>query len=218
MPRVRYPHGMSDAEELKHVTLLLRELEEGTPGALDRLMDVVHDELSRMAASQLRRRYGDRAGQITLEPAALVNESYLRLIRQRQRFDNRGQFFAIATTIMLRVLSDHQRERAAAKRGGGARQAGSSNEPRTLLAIDDSFGSSPDKDAEGRSERTRAIEIEALIASLDRLQALDQRKADIVRMRVVWGMTVPVIAEALGISTSSVDREWRFAKAWLATE
>lgn len=200
---------MSDGEEQPAITLLLRELDQGTPGALDRLMEQVHDELSRMAATQLRRLYGGRAGQITLEPAALVNESFLRLLRQRQRFDNRGQFFAIATTIMLRVLRDHQRERAALKRGAGQRAAGG-DEPRTLVAIEASD--------DGRSEFTRAIEIDALIASLDRLAALDPRKADIVRMRVVWGMTVPLIAEALGISTSSVDREWRFAKAWLATE
>lgn len=200
---------MSDGEEQPAITMLLREIDEGTPGALDRLMELVHEELSRMAATQLRRLYGQRAGQITLEPAALVNESFLRLLRQRQRFDNRGQFFAIATTIMLRVLRDHQRERAAMKRGGGQRAAGG-DEPRTLVALE-----APD---DGRSEATRAIEIEALIASLDRLAQLDPRKADIVRMRVVWGMTVPLIAEALGISTSSVDREWRFAKAWLATE
>lgn len=200
---------MSDGEEQPAITMLLREIDEGTPGALDRLMELVHEELSRMAATQLRRLYGQRAGQITLEPAALVNESFLRLLRQRQRFDNRGQFFAIATTIMLRVLRDHQRERAAMKRGGGQRAAGG-DEPRTLVALE--------ANDDGRSEATRAIEIEALIASLDRLAQLDPRKADIVRMRVVWGMTVPLIAEALGISTSSVDREWRFAKAWLATE
>jgi RNA polymerase sigma-70 factor (ECF subfamily) len=199
---------MKDADEQPEITLLLRELDDGTPGALDRLMQVVHDELRRLAASQLRRLYGERMGQITLEPAALVNESFLRLIRQRQRFDNRGHFFAIATMIMLRVLRDHQRERAAMKRGGGA--PGTGDEPRTLLAIAD--------DGDGRSEWTRAIEIEAMIASLERLAAMDSRKADIVRMRVVWGMSIPMIAEALGISTSSVDREWRFAKAWLATD
>lgn len=196
---------MSDAEELHEVTLLLGALDDGEPGALDRLMNVVHGELSRMAASQLRRHYGDRIGQITLEPAALVNESFLRLIRQRQRFGNRDQFFAIATTLMLRVLRDYQRERAALKRGRSEVQGGLPEETRTLVAIDE-------------GEQTKAIEIEALSESLDRLHALDPRKADIVRMRVVWGMTVPLIAEALGVSTSSVDRDWRFAKAWLSTE
>lgn len=196
---------MSDAEELHEVTLLLGALDDGEPGALDRLMNVVHGELSRMAASQLRRHYGDRIGQITLEPAALVNESFLRLIRQRQRFGNRDQFFAIATTLMLRVLRDYQRERAALKRGRAEVQGGLPEETRTLVAIDE-------------GEQTKAIEIEALSESLDRLHALDPRKADIVRMRVVWGMTVPLIAEALGVSTSSVDRDWRFAKAWLSTE
>lgn len=199
---------MSDADDHPEITMLLHELDGGTPGALDRLMEVVYDELRRLATGQLRRLYGERAGQITLEPAALVNESFLRLIRQRQRFDNRGHFFAIATMIMLRVLRDHQRERAALKRSGGARAAG--EDPQTLVSISDG--------EEGRSELARAIEIEALIASLDRLEALDRKKADIVRMRVVWGMSIPVIAEAMGVSTSTVDREWRFAKAWLATD
>jgi RNA polymerase sigma-70 factor (ECF subfamily) len=197
------------ADEQPAITRLLRAVESGDPGSLDRLMTAVHDELSRLAASQLRRRYGERAGQVTLEPAALVNESFLRLLRQRQRFDNRGQFFAIATTIMLRVLSDYQRERAAIKRGGSGRGEPIEN-ARTLVGLVD--------EADGRAAQTKAIDIEALIAALDRLQALDPRKADIVRMRVVWGMTIPVIAEALGVSTSSVDRDWRFAKAWLATE
>lgn len=199
---------MSDADDHPEITMLLHELDGGAPGALDRLMEVVYDELRRLATGQLRRLYGERAGQITLEPAALVNESFLRLIRQRQRFDNRGHFFAIATMIMLRVLRDHQRERAALKRSGGARAAG--EDPQTLVSISDG--------EEGRSELARAIEIEALIASLDRLEALDRQKADIVRMRVVWGMSIPVIAEAMGVSTSTVDREWRFAKAWLATD
>jgi RNA polymerase sigma factor (TIGR02999 family) len=199
---------LDDVDEQPEITLLLRAVERDAPGALDRLMEVVHEKLGRIAAAHLRRRYGARAGHVTLEPAALVNESFLRLIRQRQRFDNRGQFFAIATTIMLRVLSDYQRERAAAKRGGGRVER--LDDTRTLIGLDDAD--------DGRSETTRAIEIEALIASLDRLQLLDPRKADVVRMRVVWGMTIPLIAEALGISTSAVDRDWRFAKAWLSTE
>jgi RNA polymerase sigma factor (TIGR02999 family) len=198
------PYGlrMDAPADQRHITILLRALDDGDPTALDRLMQVVHEDLSRMAAAQLRGRYGDRVGELTLEPAALVNESFLRLIHQRQSFDNRGHFFSIATTIMLRVLGDYQRERAAQKRGGG--------QARTMLSYADEI--------EAPTANAEAVEIEALIAALDRLERLDRRKADIVRMRVVWGMTVPIIADALGVSPSSVERDWRFAKAWIATE
>ena len=193
---------MPPDSDQRHITSILHQLGEGDATALDRLMRAVHDDLNRMAAGHLRDRYGARVDQITLEPAALVNESFLRLIHQRQRFDNRGQFFAIATRIMLRVLGDYHRERVALKRGGGL--------PRTLLSLG------------GRQvaavESPETIDIEALVIALDRLQEHDAQKADIVRMRVVWGMTVPMIAEALGVSASTVDRDWRFAKSWIATE
>jgi len=189
------------------ITLLLRQIDEGQPGAMDDLMRVVYDDLERMAASYLRRQFGDRMGQITLEPAALVNESFLRLIKQRKRFDNRGQFFAIATKIMLRVLIDYQRQRLAAKRGGSD---GRGDSYLTLMLDDRNI-------ADPRAQ-SAAVQVEDLASALDRLESLDARKADIVKMRVVWGMTVPEVAESLDISPSAVDRDWKFAKAWIADE
>lgn len=185
------------------ITLLLRHIDDRQPGAMDELMRVVYADLERMAASQIRQQFGARAGQITLEPAALVNESFLRLIRQRKGFDNRGQFFAIATKVMLRVLLDYRRQKASAKRGAG--------EQRLTLAIDPQH-------AADASEPSRLVDLEALSAALEKLDGLDHRKADIVKMRVVWGMSVPQIAETLEVSPSSVDRDWRFAKAWIADE
>lgn len=193
---------MAEQQDQREITVLLDEVGRGQPGAIDRLMAVVHEDLTRMAALHLRNRYGERAGQVTLEPAGLVNESFLRLIHQRSRFDNRGHFFAIATKVMLRVLSDYQRQRMALKRGG--------SRPRTLLSVDDPVPQS--------SRTFDAIEVDALIHALDRLQAIDMQKADLIRMRIVWGMTIPLIAESMGVSPSSIDREWRFAKAWLASE
>ncbi len=197
---------MASTEE---ITLLLRRLDEGQPGAMDELMRVVYDDLERMAASYLRKHFGDRVGQLTLEPAALVNESFLRLIKQRKRFDNRGQFFAIATKLMLRVLVDYRRQKMAAKRGGGAPGRG----PRFTLSIGGRAAAHPA--ARGPAE---LVENETLGAALDHLDQLDHRKAEIVKMRVVWGMTVPEVAEAMDISPSSVDRDWRFAKVWIANE
>jgi RNA polymerase sigma factor (TIGR02999 family) len=186
------------------ITRLLKRIDGGERGALEQLMDMVYADLERMAATHLRRQFGRRAGQITLEPAALVNESFLELIKQRKGFDNRGQFFAVATKIMLRVLIDYRRERSAAKRGGGA--------PRVTLALDPG----PDRRADSRADD--AVEVEALTGALEKLEHLDNRKADIVKMRIVWGMTAPEVAAALEISPSSVDREWKFAKAWMADE
>lgn len=184
------------------ITLLLQRMDNGQPDALDELMRVVYSDLERMAASHLRKQFGDRAGQVTLEPSALVNESFLQLIRQRKGFDNRGQFFAIATKVMLRVLVDYRREKMAAKRGGDV--------AKFTLAVDHA--------ASDPTRTTGMVEVEALSQALDKLDELDQRKADIVKMRVVWGMTVPQIAEALEVSPSSIDRDWRFAKAWIADE
>jgi len=188
------------------ITLLLRRIDEGESSALDDLMRVVYGDLERMAASHLRRQFGERVNQITMEPAALVNESFLKLIKQRKGFDNRGQFFAIATKLMLRVLTEYRRTKLAAKRGGGA-----GTEPRMTLAIDR-------RQRADQPVPEHEVEIEELTKVLETLETLDPRRAEIVKMRVVWGMTVPEVAEALEVSTSSVDRDWRWAKAWMADE
>jgi len=188
------------------ITLLLRRIDDGEREALNELMRVVYDDLERMAASQLRRQFGDHANQITLEPAALVNESFLKLIKQRKGFDNRGQFFAIATKLMLRVLTEYRRTKLAAKRGGGA-----GIEPRMTLAIDRRHKAE-------QATPEHEIEIDEVVKLLETMETLDPRRAEIVKMRVVWGMTVPEVADALEVSTSSVDRDWRWAKAWMADE
>ncbi len=185
------------------ITALLREAETGREGALDELMDRVYADLERIALAQLNRRFGERAHAVTLEPAALVNESFLRLIKQRKTYDNRGQFFAIATKVMLRVLSDYHRQGQAAKRGG----------ERTRVAI--SLDGQPDR-ADDRADAR--IEIEPLVTALERLEALDPRQAEVVKLRVVWGLEINEIADALGTSPSTVKRDWRFARAWLMDE
>ncbi len=188
--------------ESNDITRLLQRIDAHDSSAMDELMHIVYQDLERMAAAHLRRQFGDRVQQLTLEPAALVNESFLRIIKQRKKFDNRGQFFALATRIMLRVLCDYRREKLAAKRGGGAGRL-------TLSMRPDEPGAAPEQSA---------VDVEALSQAIDRLETLDQRKADIVKMRVVWNMTVPEVAAALEISPSAVDRDWRFAKAWIADE
>lgn len=186
----------------QEITRLLREVDEGRPEALDELMEVVYSDLERVAQAHMDREFGAGHPGITLEPAALVNETYMRLIRQRKRFDNRGQFFAIATKVMLRVLLDHSRRRRAAKRGG--------DRSRITLLVDH---------ADPRSAPQRqGIEIEHLVDALEQLGALDRRKAEVVEMRVVWGLTMPEIAGSLELSVATIERDWAFAKAFLLRE
>ncbi len=188
--------------ETARITTLLQDAHAGREGAMDELMSIVYADLERVAHGQLRDRFGAGLERVTLEPAALVNESFMRLIKQKQGFENRGHFFAIATRIMLRVLIDYCRQRAAVKRGGRME--------RLSITFNDAAGSADTPNQAGQ------IDIEALSAALDGLEALDSRKADVVRMRVVWGMPHEAIAVALDISIPTVERDWRFARAWLA--
>jgi RNA polymerase sigma factor (TIGR02999 family) len=185
------------------VTRLLRDVEAGQEGAMDRLMEVVYEDLKGVAERHMQRRFGHDLAGVTMEPAALVNESFLRLLRQRENWANRKHFFAIATRVMLRVLVDYQRSRLAERRGGG------------LERITISLADPPAPDGRGTDTQ---IGIDALVAALDRLEALDPRKADVVKMKLVWGMEMKEIAGALGISLATVERDWSFAKAWLARE
>jgi RNA polymerase sigma factor (TIGR02999 family) len=186
------------------ITHLLHAIDAGRPGAMNDLMEVVYADLERVAQRHMDRQFGRGLPGVTLEPAALVNESFLRLIKQRKKYDNRGQFFAIATKVMLRVLVDYQRQRRAAKRGGSHK--------RVTLSLEGPAGPA-DRPAPGT-----VIGVETLVAGLDRLDSLDRRKAEVVKLRVIWGLEMREIAEALSVSLATVERDWSFAKAWLARE
>jgi RNA polymerase sigma-70 factor (ECF subfamily) len=191
--------------ESTDITRLLHAVEDGRDGALDELMQAVYADLQGVAERHMAREFGRGLPGITMEPAALVNESFLRLIRQRKRFDNRGHFFAIATKVMLRVLVDYQRSRGAAKRGGGRKPI--------TLSMEGPQWANNRVDSDGR-----LIEVGTLASALEKLERLDPRKADVVKMRVLWGLEMREIATSLGISLSTVERDWAFAKAWLARE
>lgn len=185
-----------DTEE---IVQLLREVAAGREGALDRLVEIIYADLRRLAQKHIRRQFGSKAGLITLEPTALVHETFLRLIKQRNTYDNLGHFFAIATRVMLRVLTDYHRQRLAAKRGGGQTRV-------SLSGIDD------------KEPMPETSEAPALVDALERLERLDVRGAEIVKLRILWGLTLPEIATTLAVSQSTVEREWRFARRWLSTE
>jgi RNA polymerase sigma factor (TIGR02999 family) len=193
------------ATEPGDITQLLDAVDEGREGAMDRLMDAVYADLERVAARHMAGRFGHDLPGVTLEPAALVNESFLKLLQQHKRFANRNQFFAIATKIMLRVLVDYQRRRLAARRGG--------DRGRITLSLAD-----PAAVGGAVSPGTALIEVDKLVEALESLESMDERKASVVKLRVVWGLEMKEIAETLDVSLATVERDWSFAKAWLARE
>ena len=177
------------------VTRLLREWSDGDQEALDRLIPLVYDELRRLARQYLRH---ERPGH-TLQPTALVHEAYLKLVDQRRtRWQNRAHFFAVAAQLIRRILVDHARSHAAAKRGGGV----------STLALE----TGPGLALEGE------LNVAALDDALSHLATLDARQARLVELRFFGGLNVAETAEVLGVSSATVKREWQTAKAWLYRE
>ena len=163
--------------------------------SVDSLLPLVYQELRRLAASYLRR---ERPG-YTLQPTALVNEAYLRLLKDRpDRWQNRAHFCAIAAHSMRQILIERARARDAQKRGGA----------RARVTLDDALVAGGD----------RSIDLVALDEALERLAAENERQAKIVEMRYFGGLTVEEVAEALEISPATVKRHWTVARAWLARE
>jgi len=186
---------MSDADPSNGVTELLHRWNQGDREAMDRLMPIVYDELRRLAAGYLK---AERPGH-TLQPTALVHEAYLRLVRQdRVEWQNRAHFFGIAARMMRRVLVDHARRRQAEKRDSGGFR----------LTIQVGYV----------LEVPRDPELLELYQALGRLERLDADQARVVELRFFGGLTVEETATVLGISTATVKREWRTAKAFLRTE
>lgn len=181
------------------VTVLLQAWGNGDSEALHQLIPLVHEELRRSARNYMRREGPGHS----LQTNALVNEVYLRLVDiSRVRWQDRAHFFAIASSLMRRVLLDAARARAAKKRGGG--------EVRISFAEDLLLADSP-----------AARQASWLIALDDALAALaqaDPRKAQVVEMRFFGGLSVDEMAEVLRISPQSVKRDWKLARAWLHKE
>jgi RNA polymerase sigma factor (TIGR02999 family) len=178
------------------VTALLGDWSRGNRTALDQLLPLVYAELRRVAARQLRNERADH----TLQPTALVNEVYLRLVDQRQvDWQNRAHFFGVSAQVMRRILVDHARRHDASKRGEGVR----------CVSIDE---------AKDVAASPNGIPVLALDHALDRLEKIDSALARIVELRAFGGLTVEESAHVLGVSPSTVKRDWRTAKAWLKRE
>jgi RNA polymerase sigma factor (TIGR02999 family) len=178
------------------ITQMLVAWNHGDPAALARLAPLVQDELRRIA-----RRYmaGERDGHL-LQPSALVNEAYLRLIEWKTvEWSDRAHFFGLAAQIMRRILVDFARARGRAKRGGGAIQV-------SLSAAED-LAAVPEN-----------VDLVALDAALERLAALDGRHARVVELRYFAGLNLEETAASLDVSVGTVRRDWTLAKAWLLRE
>jgi RNA polymerase sigma factor (TIGR02999 family) len=186
--------GMGD-ESLQGVTRLLREAQAGDRAALDELLPLVYRELRRLAARHLS---DERPGH-TLQPTALVHEVYLKLVDQHSvDWRNRAHFFSIAAELMRRVLVNHAVGRRAQKRGSGA----------TLLSLEEADSLAG----------ARGLDVELLDEALRRLAEFSPAQARLVELRFFAGLTNEEVAEVLGVSDSTVKREWRSAKAWLAAQ
>jgi RNA polymerase sigma factor (TIGR02999 family) len=186
---------MTGQPQPQGVTELLIAWRNGDEDALPRLTPLVYQELHRLAAAYMRR---ERAGH-TLQTSALVNEAYIKLVdSSRVRWQNRAHFFAVAAKLMRRVLVDFARRRQFQKRGGDCQQ----------VTLDEKLGATASLDSD----------LVALDDALQELARLDPRKARVIELRFFGGLSLEETSEALQLSTDTVGRDWRAAKAWLARE
>jgi RNA polymerase sigma factor (TIGR02999 family) len=187
---------------MSDVTQILNAIEQGDPSAAEQLLPLVYDELRNLAAQKLAH---EKPGQ-TLDATALVHEAYLRLVAsgtasaapREPHWDSRGHFFAAAAEAMRRILVDNARRKRSRKHGGGRRRQELEAEALTAPAEDE--------------------DLLALDAALQKLAARDPLKARLVELRYFAGLTGDQAAAVLGISPSSADRHWVYARAWLRRE
>ena len=200
-PRCRMPSRTSSRPISVHgapshdVSRLLARWRDGDEAALQELVPIVHEELRRLARRQMA---GERPGH-TLQPTALVNEAYLRLVNLKQmQWQNRAHFFGICARLMRRVLTDFARSGRYLKRGGGS----------IHVALDEALAISPMPGAD----------LVALDDALNALAAIDPRKSRVVELRFFGGLSTGETAEVLKVSPETVRRDWRLARMWLLRE
>ena len=186
---------MSGGSSAHEVTLLLHAWSGGDKEALDRLTPLVYRELRRIAGRIMA---AERSNH-TLQATALVNEAYVRMVDTRQvSWQDRAHFFALCARAMREILIDHARARASAKRGGD----------QVLLELEEGL-------AAGQSPEANLLELDA---ALSRLAVIDPRKSQVVEMRFFGGLSLEETAEALKVSTKTVQRDWDLARGWLYRE
>ena len=194
---------MDSAEqpELDHsaheVTTLLNQVNGGGEGAFARLVDAVYDDLRRVAAKRMRREFDGPLDALTESPTAVVHQAVLKLREQRTQWKDADHFFAIATRLLGYVISDYKKQRMAQKRGQGQRGALTPDELAFL------------PDVKQTSEGFEAVSV------IEALHEQYPRKAEVVTLRVLAGRSMPEIAQTIGVSLPTAERDWKFAKAWI---
>ena len=184
---------MTDDPRVHEVTGLLLSWRQGDAAALDRLVPLVYDELRQVARRHLQREPPGHA----LQATALVHEVYLRLVDlDRMTVESRTHFLAVSARLMRQILVDHARRTRADKRGGGA----------TVIGLDELAAA---------AAQTSSVDVLALDEALEVLSSFDARQCRVVELRFFAGLNIPETADALGVSTATVEREWAMAKAWL---
>lgn len=181
---------------MSDVTRILSQMEGGDPSAAERLLPLVYEELRKLAAAKLAQ---EKSGQ-TLQATALVHEAYLRLVQPEQEstWNSRGHFFAAAAEAMRRILVEQARRKKSQRGGGGAQRQG----------VDEQQIAAPEPN----------VDVLAVNDVLERFQRVDHVAAQLVKLRYYVGMTIPQAAEVMGISRSTADRYWAYARAWLHAE
>ena len=175
------------------ITQLLVDWSNGDQTALERLMPVVYGELRKLASNYLRRERQEH----TLQPTALVNEAYLKLIDQRNaKWQNRAQFYGVAAQLMRRILVDHARSHQADKRGGAGQQRLSITSVEHLV-------------------QAPQVDLLALHEALEELTRIDSQQGRIVELKFFGGLSIDETAEVLGLGHATVERDWKMARAWL---
>jgi len=172
------------------LTLLMRQIGSGDRAAMNRLMTLIYPELHRIASAYFR----DDPGEGILQPTALVNEAYLRLVAHRnQNWENRSHFFGAAALAMSRILIERARARGTCKRSA------------ELVALEEGL-------ALGNG---RSVELQTLDDALTELAKISPRQAQVVEMRFFGGLSIEEVAEAFGLTPRTIDRDWQCARAWL---
>jgi RNA polymerase sigma factor (TIGR02999 family) len=181
---------------MNDVTRILSAIDQGDPRAAEQLLPLVYDELRRLAAGKMAH---EKPGQ-TLQATALVHEAYLRLIDgdQASQWNSRGHFFAAAAEAMRRILVERVRHKQSLKAGGDRRRQ---ELPDIEVAGDESD-----------------LDLLALHEALTKLESRDRRRAELVKLRFFAGLSIAQAADALGISTSTADNDWAYARSWLRLE
>ncbi|MGC4032414.1 MAG: ECF-type sigma factor [Tepidisphaeraceae bacterium] len=180
---------------MNDVTLMLERMGTDASAARD-LLPLLYDELHTMA----KRQFASQRADHTLQPTVLVHEAFIKMLGgSNAQFANRKHFFAVAAIAMRQILVNHAREKSAEKRGGGKKAAEYDD---NLVSVDDA----------------PTLDVLALNEALEKLQAIDERKHKVVELRFFAGLTVPEVAEVLDVSVTTIESEWRAARAWLVMQ